>query len=132
MRKLFVTAAALSMAAVAGAATAEAGSYTGNWMVTVTKARYSNGTYCLTVNDDGSLGWPHSGEATLPGSEGGTFQVINGFFVATMPFGSGTGEVSNTIFTGLAMNGSIGPGDYEIAYGGEFDSGVNKFKKNGC
>ena len=52
--------------------------------------------------------------------------------MATIPAGTGTGELESFIFTGRAANGNISAGEYEEAYGDEVDSGVTKFAKNGC
>lgn len=57
---------ALPLAAFSGAAFA--GAYSGNYMLTVTKsvpAAFEGATRCITLTDDGSLGWKHSGPATI-------------------------------------------------------------------
>ena len=75
MKTLLTLTAALSMAVSASAAMAAGGSYTGNWKVKLTHDVYvtTNGytghgpdtTHCITLTDDGSIGWPHSGFAEL-------------------------------------------------------------------
>ena len=79
---------------------AMARSYGGNWPLTVTHSRGANGTYCLTLTDNGSLSWRHSGPASIAGvGDGGTFQLIDNTLVASKraPDQSGHvgGEVAN-------------------------------------
>ena len=62
------TALAVAVFALTSSA-AMAQSYTGDWPATVTQSQRSNGTYCVTLTDDGSYGWPHSGEAELNGQK---------------------------------------------------------------
>ena len=129
----------LAMAIVAFAlapTAATAQSYSGNWPDTVTHSQSGNGRYCITLHDDGSLGWPHSGEATLSPSEGtypGTFQVISGLIMITFPQPGGTGELGALFFVAHASNGLLTSGTYEQFYGAEIDSGVSTFGvKNTC
>jgi hypothetical protein len=113
-------------------------SYTGNWPVTVTHSRGANGTGCLTLTDNGSLGWRHSGQASLIfGSlkfPFGTFQLIDSNLVATIESQGGSGQNEGLVFAASAGNGNIGKGFYEGVYGGEeIDSGVLTFgTKGGC
>ena len=133
--KRLPTLAPLSVVISAGAAAAGTVSYTGNWLVTVSHGTYFNGTACLVLKDDGSLGWPHSGSATLPDDNlnYGTFKIIDGLLVATIEAPGDTGQNAGIVFTGRANNGSIGKGVYEEVYGGEdFDSGKAVFAANGC
>ncbi len=84
---MVVSAGAVSMAMVVLGNAAMSQNYTGNWPVTVTHSQRSNGTICLTLTDNGSLGWPHSGPASLPSGNQklfGTFQLIDGLLVATI------------------------------------------------
>jgi hypothetical protein len=113
---------------------AMAQSYSGNWPATVTHSQHSNGTYCLTLTDNGTLGWPHSGPASLPGGSGGSFQLINGTLVVTIEEEGGTGQNAGLVFSASASHGDIGKGVYEDVFAGEeFDSGVLVFGvKNGC
>jgi hypothetical protein len=55
MRMLCIAAAVLL--GVAWGGTAKAGSLSGNYLATVTKSRSYNGAHCLSLQDDGSLGW---------------------------------------------------------------------------
>ena len=115
--------------------TAMAQSYSGNWPATVTHSQHSNGTYCLTLTDNGTDGWPHSGPATIVGSGlFGTFQVINGTLVVTIEVQGGTGQNAGLLFIASASNGKIGKGVYEDVFGGEdFDSGALAVgTKDGC
>ena len=118
---------------------AMAQSYSGNWPVTVTQSQHSNGTYCLTLNDTGKLGWPHSGEASLAIKKGdtlpyGTFQVIDGLLAVTIEAPGATGQNAGLVFIGHASGGHISKGVYDQVYGGEeSDSGVLTFGvKGGC
>jgi len=96
---------------------AMAQSYSGNWPATVTHSQHSNGTYCLTLTDNGTLGWPH-----------------NGTLVVTIEEEGGTGQNAGLVFSASAGHGDIGKGVYEDVFGGEeFDSGVLVFGvKDGC
>lgn len=116
-------------------AAAMARSYTGNWPLTVSHSRGANGTYCLTLTDNGSLGWRHSGSASLAGvGNGGTFQLIDHTLVATIQSAGGTGQNEGLVFVASAGDGNVGSGVYEGVYGGEeIDSGVLVFGvKGGC
>jgi hypothetical protein len=115
---------------------ARAQSYSGNWPMKVTKSHYANGKYCVTLTDDGSLGWRHSGEASLVPSGGtypGSFTVIEGLISVNIPAPTGDGSLEFLLFTAPASGGHIGKGFYELAYGGYNDAGVLVFgKKGGC
>lgn len=136
MKTLFALAVALQIVVSAGAAMA-GGLYSGNWPITVSHSQYADGTYCLTVTDNGSGGWPHSGGATLQidGSTlYGSFQLIGPDFTVTISAPSGTGENAGLVYAATAANGKIGKGVYDEVYGGsECDSGVTVFgTKGGC
>jgi len=114
------TATALAIVAFALAPnTLMAQSYSGNWPmhwdVTYPGPPFDGHfKYCLTLTDDGSAGFPHSGPAVLNGSGQsnvpGVFQVINNELVATfLVVGSGE-ELSGWVFVGPASNGNIGKG----------------------
>ena len=113
-------------------------SYSGNWPVTVTHSRGANGTGCLTLNDNGGFGWPHSGLASLTFGgvkfTFGTFQLIDRDLVATIQSQGGSGQNEGLVFAASAANGTIGKGFYEGVYGGEeIDSGILVFGvKGGC
>jgi len=133
-----VIAATLPM--VASASAAMAGSYSGTWKLIVTHAQHANGGYCLTLADNGSLGWRHSGQAALAGARVGgtlpygTFQLIGHTIIVTIEQPGGTGQNAGLVFTGAAANGSVGSGLYDQVYGGEAaDTGAVKFgPKGGC
>ena len=135
-RTLITIAVATAMVVPANAAIARG--YSGNWPVTVSHSRGANGTGCLTLTDNGSLGWRHSGPASLTfGSINftfGTFQLIDGELVATIQSQGGSGQNEGLVFAASAGNGNIGKGFYEGVYGGEeIDSGVLVFgAKGGC
>ena len=130
------TAMALVVAAFAlttSAATAQ--SYTGDWPATVTQSQRSNGTYCISLTDDGSYGFPHSGEASLipnNSSYPGYFTVVDGLITVTFTFPSGEGDCCDfLVFTARASNGHIGKGVFN--YLGITDIGLLAFgKKDGC
>ena len=118
---------------------AMATSYSGNWPLTVTHSAHGNGSYCLTLTDDGDIGWSHSGEASVDSQltrelSDGTFQLIGRLLVATIDQPGGTGGNAGLVFISRAANGDIGKGVYEQVYdGGEFDSGEVVFgTERGC
>lgn len=117
---------------------AEARSYGGNWPLTVSHSHYAKGKYCLTLTDDGSLGWPHSGPASLTGARiggklpYGTFQVIDHTLVATIQQPGGS-QNAGLVLIGPASGGNIGKGVYEQVYGGEaFDTGELAYGAKGA
>src|SRR5437016_8664538 len=116
--KMLAIVAALSAIVLAGAAAA--GTYSGNWPLTVTHSARSNGTYCLTLTDDGSLGWPDSGEASLDsqniGQLYGTFQLIGNLLTATIEDPGESGQNAGLVFVARANNGSVGNGVYDDVY----------------
>src|SRR5579863_7638734 len=78
--RTFMAMALLLVCLALTSGTAMAQSYSGNWPLTVTRSQRSNGRYCVMLTDDGSLGWPHSGGASVVvggTSLFGTFQLIN-------------------------------------------------------
>jgi hypothetical protein len=112
-------------------------SYSGNWPLTVSQSQHSNGNYCLALTDNGSFGWPHSGEASVVIGDTtyyGTFQLIDGLLMATIEEPSDSGQNAGAVFIAHASGGHIGKGVYDQVYGGEeFDSGVLMFGvKNRC
>jgi hypothetical protein len=132
MKTLFALAAGL---AIATSSTAMAGgdSYSGNWPLTISHSLFMNGTYCLTVTDDGSEGWTHSGEATVPEYTYGIFQVIHGKFVAGIVEPAG-GQNDVLVLTSNGRDGVFDDGAAVLEAGGEpLDSGVMKVgKRGGC
>jgi hypothetical protein len=131
MKMLLAIAAAAPLVVSCSAAMAQ--SFSGKWPLTVTKSLFENGTYCLTVTDDGSEGWPHSGAATIAQEPYGFFQVIKGkFLVDIVVPAQGQNEVLE--FTADGRNGSIGNGAAQLIAGGEpLDSGEMVVgKKGGC
>ncbi len=116
---------------------AMAQSYSGRYPLTVTHSQFHNGTGCLMLTDNGTQGWPHSGQASTAGrlfvGNGGSFQLIDRILVATITQSTGTGGSASLVFTAPAGNGNIGNGVFEQVYGGENDSGVLVFgMKGGC
>lgn len=116
---------------------ARAQSYTGRYAVTVSMSTYANGPYCITLEDHGDFGWPHSGSATLIPSEGtdnGAFVIINGLITVTFDQPSGTAEAATLIFTAPAPNSKMATeGSYEQFYGLLVDSGSLVFgTKDSC
>lgn len=134
IRRFIATTLAVAAFALTTSA-AMAQSYTGDWPATVTKSQRSNGTYCISLTDDGSYGFPHSGEAVLNGQEnpyGGYFTVVDGIITVTFTYPSGAGDCcSFQVFTAHASNGTIGKGVFN--YFGVTDTGLLAFgKKGGC
>lgn len=135
--KLISIAAAAAMVMVVSAGPAMAQGYSGSWPVTVAHSQHSDGTFCLTLTDNGQEGWKHSGSASLViGSQKfayGTFQVINRTLIATIE-AQGYGQNAGLVCIGSAERGTIGPGIFEDVYGGsDFDSGALSFgMRNGC
>ncbi|MGB6250618.1 MAG: hypothetical protein WBF54_15985 [Terriglobales bacterium] len=130
-----VAAFALTASAAMAQSAATAQSYTGNWPATVSGSQRDNGTDCITLTDDGSGGFPHSGEAVLNGQQnpyGGYFTVVNGLITVTFTYPSGEGDCCDfQVFSARASNGKIGKGVFN--YFGLTDIGVLAFgKKDGC
>jgi len=122
--------AALLPALIAPAA-GWAGSFNGNWPLTISRAQHGNGAYCLTLAAGGLASLSGEGVGgTLPY---GTYQVINHTLVATI---DAEGETQNAglVFAAPASNGSIGKGIFDEVYGGEaINTGVVSFgAKGGC
>ena len=123
----------IALFAFTGAAMAQ--SYSGDWPATVTRSQRDNGTYCISLNDDGSYGAPHSGEAKLiPNTSQypGYFAVVDGIITITFTYPSGEGDCcSYQVFTARASDGELGSGVFN--YFGITDIGVLTFgKKGGC
>ena len=136
----YLVSATLCGAFAWSAGAASEGSYSGNWPLTVSHSEFGNGTYCLTLTDDGSYGWPHSGTASLVSQvSGGTqpyglFQVIDRTLVVTViQLNGGGGQNNSLVFIAPASDGNIlGRGVYDEIAGGEtFDSGRLVFGMNG-
>ncbi len=124
--------------AVLTPSTAMGQSYTGNWPANVTQSKGSNGSYCMALTDNGSVGWPHSGQGQLSGGGlgkntlFGTFQVIDGLLIATFESEGGEGQNAGLVFIGRAINGTIARGAYNDVYDGEeIDGGVANFGTKG-
>jgi hypothetical protein len=117
------------------ASAAMAQSYTGDWLATVTHSQRDNGKSCISLTDDGSYGFRHSGEAVLNGQNNGYpgyFTVVEGLMTVTFTFPSGEGDCCDfETFTAPASKGQIGKGVFN--YLGLTDIGVVTFgKKDGC
>ena len=127
----------LGFAGSAGAATP--GFYSGNFPLTVTHSAHSNFNYCLTLTDDGSQGFPHSGPASLflesfNESFLGEFQLIDHTLVATIEEPGNIGQNAGAVFA-PAGSGIISNGAYDQVVGGAVfkNSGVLVVgKKGGC
>ncbi len=128
---------ALPVVLSAGAAMAGGGSYTGNWALTVTHSQHGNGTYCLGLNDDGSFGWTHSGEATLTGQNvGGTlpygsFQLIGHTLLVTIDQPGCNGLDASLVFVAPSTDGNIAKGIYTQVYAEAIDAGKVAFGTKG-
>ena len=110
-------------------------SYTGHWPATVTHSQRDNGKNCISLTDDGSYGFRHSGEAVLNGQNNGYpgyFTVVEGLMTVTFTFPSGEGDCCDfEVFTAPASKGQIGKGVFN--YLGLTDIGLVAFgKKDAC
>ena len=133
IRSILMALAIAVLALMSSAAMAQ--SYTGKWPATVTKSQRDNGKNCITLTDDGSYGFTHSGGAVLNGQNNGYpgyFTVVEGIMTVTFTFPSGEGDCCDfAVFTAPASDGHIGKGVFN--YFGLTDIGVVNFgKKNGC
>ena len=109
-------------------------SFSGKFPLTVSGSRGSNGTFCLTLVDNGSLGRPHSGQASIANvGNGGTFEVINNDIVVTIQ-SEGLAQAEGLVYVAHAANGTLGNGVYDGVLTGEsVDTGLVTFgKKGGC
>ncbi len=97
---------------------------------------FDNFQVCLMLQDDGSQGWPHSGEAyiTQQGTRyQGVFVVIGSLLSVTIGQGSSNGELASFELNAPAANGAIGAGLFEEVEGEALPTGVAAFgAKNGC
>jgi hypothetical protein len=114
---------------------AMAQSYTGDFPATVTHSQRSNGTYCISLTDDGSYGAQHSGEAKLIPNNSpypNYFTVVDGIITVAITYVSGAGDCcAYEVFTARANDGQIGNGVFN--YFGITDIGLLSFgKKGGC
>jgi hypothetical protein len=132
MKTLLAFAAALSLLASANDAMAQG--YSGNYKVTVTQSQHYNGEHCLTLDDDDSLGWAHSGPAEISDNPyGGAFQVIGNLLMVNIAVTGQNGELSSFELSAVTRNGDVGKGVYQTSYAGPpMDSGTVVFKKGGC
>jgi len=123
--------------------TAMAQSYSGNWPMTEHNVYPSgppfsgNESYCLTLTDNGSAGFSHSGPATLNGSGfsnlSGIFQVVNNLLVATFYVPDDNGSLNGLVFVAPATKGDIAKGFGELVSGAVTVTGTLVFgAKNGC
>jgi hypothetical protein len=136
--KLMATALAIVAFALTPSA-AMAQSFSGSYALTETHVQFGfgNSSYCLTLTDNGTLGFPHSGPATVTGesvgSVSGDFEVINNILVATFTISGDEGETAGLVFVGRASNGNIGNGFAEDVSGAENIAGELAFgAKNSC
>jgi hypothetical protein len=131
MKMLLTFAATLSMLASASVAMAQ--SYGGNYQVTVTQSQRYNGKHCLTLVDNDSLSWTHSGPAEIDSQYTGAFQVIANLLMVSIAIPGQNGELSSFELSAVPHNGDVGKGVYQTSYAGPpMDSGTVVFKKNGC
>jgi hypothetical protein len=131
MKALLCLAATLGLLAPANAAMAP--SYSGNYQVTVTKSQYYNGKHCLTLDDNDSLGWAHSGPADIDDQYEGAFQVIGNLLMVSIAIPGQNGELTSFDLSAVTHDGEVDKGVYQTAYGGPpMDSGIAVFKKGGC
>jgi len=120
---------ALPMLFVSGASLAGGASYAGNWPLTVSDSQYTNGTYCLEVNNNGLAYLVIDGETLY-----GTYRLLDGQILVTNETQGGEGQNDGLVFVAKAKNGNIGNGVYDdVADGEALDSGKVAFgTKGGC
>jgi hypothetical protein len=143
--KIIAIAAALFTAASGSAALADSVSYTGNWQVTLTNDVFPttkgytghrpDSTHCISLTDDGSVGWPHSGYAIMDHSynSSGQFAVI-GHTILIYVYALGSGqEPASLVFSGRAKAGEIDTrAAFDNLQGGEsFDAADATFGAKG-
>ncbi len=108
-------------------------SYSGAWPVTVSRSQRSNGTYCLTLTQNGSDGGSASLVVSGKKYPYGSFLVVDGILMATIiePLYGQNGALT---FVAAAKRGNIGRGLFENIEGGSnFDAGALSFgAKGGC
>jgi len=123
---LMATAIAIVTFALTSSA-ASAQSFSGNWPLAEHNVYpgvppfNGNESYCLTLTDNGSFGFPHSGPATLNGNGfsnfAGIFQVVNNLLVATFYVPDDNGSLNGLVFVAPASKGNIGKGFGELVSG---------------
>ena len=92
-------------------------------------------TFCLTLTDNGSVGFPHSGLAVLNGDGenhvSGIFQVIDNQLATIFLIPTDNGELDTLIFAAPATKGTAGKGFGEESFANL--SGTLTFgTKGGC
>ena len=114
-------------------------SYSGNWPiewnVSYPRAFAGHHTFCLTLTDNGSVGFPHSGLAVLNGDGenhvSGIFQVIDNQLATIFLIPTDNGELDTLIFAAPATKGTAGKGFGEESFANL--SGTLTFgTKGGC
>lgn len=118
-------ATALAIVAFVLTPNAVAQSLSGNFPLILTHSQIGgNATYCLTLTDNGTLGRPHSGPASLAGVDPGgaipgTFQLIGQLLTVTIQQSSDTGQNTGLVFVVATSKGHIGTGVFDEVSGGE-------------
>ncbi|HEX3432335.1 MAG TPA: hypothetical protein VHT03_15780 [Rhizomicrobium sp.] len=142
MKTRFALAAALSMAVPAHAGS---GSYTGNYLVSLTHDVYlttqgytghgPNSTHCLALTDDGSIGWPHSGYAVMDNdiNTSGQFSVIDNTILIYIYAPGSNDSIASYLFSARASDGKIAQhGAFDYIQGGtSYDADRATFGANG-
>src|ERR1700679_3058218 len=131
MKISFFAVALAAIALSANSVSAANVSYTGNWQVHLTDDVYVtsqgyNGhgpdtTHCVSLTDDGTVGWKHSGYAELDGTPhtSGQVSIIGNTIMIYFEASGGEGELATITLSGTAKNGTIGErGAYEYLDGG--------------
>lgn len=144
MNRPLALAAALTMAMPAGVSMAASGSYTGNWQVKLTHDVYLNSTgynghgpntrHCISLTDDGNVGWPHSGYAVLDNNTNtsGQFAVIGPTILIYIEAPGSDESIASYVLSSTARNGEIGEhGSYDYIEGGtSYDADKATFGTN--
>ncbi len=115
---------------------AMASGFSGKWPLTITRSKGNNGKFCLTLTDNGSAGFPHSGPAAInDGVNGqalnGQFQFINNVIIVAIDDVGLTMNAGST-FSTRPVNGGLGGGAFATIYDGqEIDEGAIVFGPKG-
>jgi len=124
---VIATAALIAFGFASSVTGATASGFSGKWPLAVTKSKLDNGAHCLTLTDDGSAGWPHSGPAVIQSARNGTlygtFQFIDHIVMVSIDDGAGL-ESGNSVYAVRTSKGNLVDGGLEEVYGGaSVDSG---------
>jgi hypothetical protein len=97
-----------------------AANLSGNYLITLNSVRpagLKGATACITLTDDGSAGWAHSGSWAFQGQPAGYFYVVGGVLTAySTPSSSGYITLSGKLYKNALIDTAIT--DVGISVGG--------------